>query len=146
MLARIPSVLHDHINSAYPDNTCQVATVLPDGYAQVTLRGSVMVFDDERIGLWERGAGTTTDNLSDGAKLTVFFRKPSIRDEGLLPKGGVARFYGTAEIHKSGEVYDEVWERLVQPEKDRDPDKKGFAVIVNVERAEDLSGGPLTDA
>ena len=34
--------------------------------------------------------------------------------------------------------------RLVQPEKDRDPDKKGFAVLIKVERAEDLDGQPLT--
>ena len=52
-MAKIPTVLHDHINSAFPANTCQVATVLPDGYAQVTLRGSVMVFDDERLATWE---------------------------------------------------------------------------------------------
>jgi hypothetical protein len=31
----------------------------------------------------------------------------------------------------------------VQPEKDRDPDKKGFAVLIKVERAEDLDGQPL---
>ena len=30
------------------------------------------------------------------------------------------------------------------PEKDRDPDKKGFAVLIKVERAEDLDGMALT--
>jgi hypothetical protein len=36
-----------------------------------------------------------------------------------------------------------VWNRLVAPEKERDPDKKGFAVLIKVERAEDLDGQPL---
>jgi hypothetical protein len=36
-----------------------------------------------------------------------------------------------------------VWRRLVQPEKDRDPDKKGYAVLIAVERAEDLAGEAL---
>jgi len=36
-----------------------------------------------------------------------------------------------------------VWRRLVQPEKDRDPEKKGFAVLIKIERAEDLDGQPL---
>ena len=76
-------------------------------------------------------------------KLTVFLRKPQLREAGILPKGGVARFYGTAKIHRSGPVYEEVWTRLVQPEKERDPDKKGFAVLIEVERAEDLDGQPL---
>ena len=62
----------------------------------------------------------------------------------VLPRGGIARFYGTAKIYKSGPVYEEVWRRLIQPEKDRDPDKKGYAVLIAVERAEDLAGQPLT--
>ena len=45
---------------------------------------------------------------------------------------------------KSGPQYEEVWRKLVQPEKDRDPDKKGFAVLIKVERAEDLDGVALT--
>jgi hypothetical protein len=135
--------LQQHIDTAFPANVCLVGSVLPNGFAQVTPRGGTMVYDDGHIALWERGKGSTSANLQDGTKLTVYFRKPQLREEGLLPKGGIARFYGTAKVHKSGPVYDKVWERLVQPEKDRDPDKKGFAVLIAVERAEDLDGEPL---
>jgi uncharacterized protein len=143
-LAKIPEVLHEHINTAFPANVCLVATVLPNGFAQVTPRGSVLVFDDEHLAFWERSRGTTNENLKDGAKITIFFRKPQLRELGILPRGGIARFYGIATIHKSGPTYEEVWARVVQPEKDRDPDKKGFAVLIKVERAEDLGGVPLT--
>jgi uncharacterized protein len=142
-MATIPKILHEHINSAFPANVCLVATVLTNGFAQVTPRGSTMVFDDEHLALWERGKGTTTANLNDGTKITVFFGKPQLRQTGLLPRGGIARFYGIAAIHRSGPVYEEVWKRLVQPEKDRDPEKKGFAVLIKVERTEDLDGAPL---
>lgn len=142
-MARIPTALHEHINTAFPANVCLVATVLPDGFAQVSPRGSTMVFDDEHLGLWERGQGSTSASLANGTKITVFFRKPQLRESGLLPKGGIARFYGTAEIHRSGPVYEEIWRRLVQPEKDRDPEKKGFAVLIKVQRVEDLGGKPL---
>ena len=50
----------------------------------------------------------------------------------------------TGEIHKSGSVYEEVWSRLIEAEKKGDPEKKGHAVLVAIERAEDLSGQPLT--
>jgi hypothetical protein len=103
-----------------------------------------MVLDDEHIALWERGKGSTNAAMTDGAKVTVYFRKPQLRADGVLPKGGIARFYGIASAVKSGPQYDEVWRRLVQPEKDRDPDKKGYAVLINVERAEDLDGMALT--
>jgi len=143
MAATIPKALHEHINTAFPAHVCLVATVLPNGFAQVTPRGSTMVLDDQHLALWERGKGSTNANLVNGAKVTVFLRKPALRESGLLPKGGIARFYGTAEIHKSGPVYEEIWARLVQPEKDRDPEKKGFGVRIKVERAEDLDGQPL---
>ncbi len=142
-MAKIPKILHDHINTAFPENVCLLGSVLPNGFAQVTPRGGTMVFDDEHIGLWERGTGSTADHMADGTKLTIYFRKPSLREEGVLPRGGIARFYGTAKIYRAGPVYDQVWERLVQPEKDRDPQKKGYAVLISVERAEDLAGQPL---
>jgi len=138
----IPKALREHINSAFPDYTCLIGTVLPNGYAQVSPRGSVMVFDDEHLAMWERGRGSTNANLQDGTKVTVFFRKRLLR-ESILPKGGVARFYGTAKSHKSGAVYDEVWDRMIEPEKKSDPDKRGYAVLIRVDRAEDLGGAPL---
>ena len=139
-MAKIPVKLHEPISKAFPANVCLVGTVLPNGFAQVSPRGSVLVFDDEHLMLWERGKGSTTDNLQDGSKVTVFFRDPKLRESGVLPAGGVARFYGTAKIHKSGPVADQVWAKLIQPEKDRDPEKKGFAVLISVERVEDLGG------
>jgi hypothetical protein len=142
-VAAIPKLLHDHINTAFPVNVCLVATVLPNGFAQVTPRGSLMVFDDDHFAFWERGKGTTNANLMEGTKVTVFFRKPELRQSGLLPKGGIARFYGVAALHKTGAIREEIWARVIQPEKERDPEKKGFGVLVKVERAEDLAGDPL---
>ena len=142
-MAKIPQVLHEHINTAFPANVCLVGTVQPNGFAQISPRGSTMVYDDEHLALWERGKGSTNAMLKDGAKVTVYLRKPQLREAGILPKGGIARFYGTAQVVKSGAAYEEVWKRLVAPEKERDPDKKGFAVLIKVERAEDLDGQPL---
>jgi hypothetical protein len=142
-MAKIPKVLQSHIQTAFPKDVCLVGTVLADGRVQITPRGSLMVFDDEHLATWERGRGTTSDNLADGAKITVYFRKPELRTDGTLPKGGIARFYGTARIHRTGPVYEEVWQKLIAPEKERDPQKGGFAVLIDVERAEDLDGTPL---
>ena len=56
----------------------------------------------------------------------------------------IARFYGTVDgVHKSGPAYDKVWEKLIQSEKNNDPEKKGYAVTIKVERAEDLRGQPI---
>jgi hypothetical protein len=141
----IPRKLHRPILEAFPANVCLVGTCLPNGYAQITPRGSVQVYDDETISIWERGRGSTNAHLQDGTKVTVYLHNWALKDSGVLPIGGLARFYGVASLHKSGPVYEEVWRRLIQPEKDSDPEKKGFAVLVRVERAEDLLGQPLKD-
>jgi hypothetical protein len=41
-------------------------------------------------------------------------------------------------------VYDEVWRRLIEPEKKNDPQKKGYAVLIKTERVEDLNSKPVT--
>ena len=61
----IPKTLEPHINSAFPNDVCLIGTVLPNGYAQITPRGSTQVFDNEHFSLWERGRGSTTENLTE---------------------------------------------------------------------------------
>ena len=76
------------------------------------------------------------DEESAPTPVTIFMRKPALREAGILPKGGILRLYGRAKIHKSGAVYEEIWNRLIEAEKKGD--------LVTIERAEDLSGQPLT--
>jgi hypothetical protein len=142
-MASIPKTIQPHIDAAFPQHVCTVGTCLPDGYAQITPRGSVQVYDDDHISLWERGRGSTTTNMHEGSKVTVYYSNYDLMASGVLPIAGIARLYGVATIHKSGPVYDKVWERLIQPEKDRDPDKGGWAVLIKIERAEDLLGQAL---
>jgi hypothetical protein len=144
-LGTIPKFIQPHIASAYPDNVCLVGSVQPSGYAQITPRGSVMVFDDDNMAIWERGKGSTTANIQSGTKLMIYYRNRALRESGVLPAGGIARFYGVASVHKSGATYDKVWEKLIEPEKKGDPEKKGFAVLIKIERSEDLLGKPLPE-
>src|SRR5271154_5983265 len=65
-MAKIPKILQSHIDTAFPANVCLLGSVLPNGFAQVTPRGGTMVFNDEHIGLWERGTGSTADAMKDG--------------------------------------------------------------------------------
>jgi len=139
----IPKKVWPLIDGAFPTHTCLIGTVLGNGFAQITPRGSTQVYDDQHISLWERGRGTTTAAIGDGTNVTVFYFNLGARD--VLPIGGIVRLYGTATVHKSGPVYDKVWERLIEPEKNYDPEKKGYAVLIEIDRVEDLLGQPLQD-
>lgn len=147
-MGKIPEVLNQHILDAYPEHVCLVATYQPDGYCQVSPRGSVHVYDQDTLGYWDRGAGTTHDTVQTGTKVTVFFRNSAIGGggKGLLPTGGVARFYGVAEVHgEDGEVREKVWNGMIAHERDQDPEKKGRAVLVRLDRAEQLNHKPLAE-
>ncbi len=142
-MTKIPKKVWPVIDTGFPDHTCLIGTVLGNGFAQITPRGSTQVYDDEHISIWERGRGSTTALMQDGTNVTVFYFNLGAKD--VLPIGGIARLYGTASVHKSGPVYDKVWERLIEPEKKSDPEKKGWAVLIKIDRAEDLLGQPLKD-
>jgi len=142
-MAKIPQFLWEPINIAFPAKVALVGSTMPDGYVQISPRGSILVYDDETIAFWARGRGSTHENMQDGDKVTVFFRDPDLRASGALPRGGVARFYGTVSIHSEGPIREAVWQRIVEAERTADPEKKGYAVLIAVERAEDLAHEPL---
>jgi hypothetical protein len=139
----IPKKVWPLIDGAFPEHTCLIGTVLGNGFAQITPRGSTQVYDDGHISIWERGRGTTTATIGDGTNVTVFYF--NLGAKAVLPLGGIVRLYGTATVHKSGAVYDRVWERLIEPEKKSDPEKKGWAVLIKVDRVEDLFGQQIKE-
>ena len=149
-MSKIPEALHEYINTAFPENVCLLGTVMENGFANISPRGSTQVFDGETLAVWDRGGRASSEALKDGVKLTVYLRNTALSavargGNGLLPAGGIARFYGTAELHTEGDAYEQVWNNMVQQERDGDPDKKGFAVLIRIERAEDLRGQPLPE-
>jgi general stress protein 26 len=137
----IPKKLQPHIDAAFPAHWLVMATVLHDGYPQISPRGSVQVYDDAHLSTWERGTGKTATKVQDGSKVTFFYSNLDLKSEGMA----FVRLYGTARVHREGPVHDRVWERLIEPERKLDPDRKGFAVLVEIERVETLKGEPIRD-
>ncbi len=45
----IPKKVQPLIDGAFPQNVCLIGTVLADGHAQITPRGSKQVYDDDHI-------------------------------------------------------------------------------------------------
>ena len=149
-MSKIPEALHEYINTAFPQNVCLLGTVREDGYANISPRGSTQVFDGDTLAVWDRGGRASSDALKNGAGLMVYFRNSALSavargGNGLLPAGGIARFYGTAELHTEGQAYEQVWNNMVQQERDADPEKTGFAVLIRIERTEDLRGQLLPE-
>ena len=112
--------------------TCLVGTASKDGRPQISPKGSVMVFDKETLAYWERSLRSALDNVAENAHVVIYYNNPGKRVRW--------RFYGTATVHESGPIRDEVMSRTVQAELDRDPERKGVAVTVRVDLINELSG------
>ena len=111
---------------------CILATASAEGEPDIGYKGSVMIFDDESLAYWERSKRRHLKNLSENLHVAVLFRDPGT--------GVNWRFYGVATVHADGPGRDQVMARVVNAELDKDPERKGLAVIIKVNRVTKLSG------
>ena len=115
--------------------TCLVGTASKDGWPQISPKGSVMVYDTDTLAYWERSKRSAMDNLAENPKVVIYYNNQSTRTRW--------RFYGTATIHESGPVRDDVMSKTIQAELDRDPELQGVAVLVKIDKVGELSGNIL---
>ena len=124
------------INNGLADGfPCMVGTASSDGQPQISMKGSVLVYDQESLAYWERSKRSALENVGENPKVVIFYRNTEKRLNW--------RFYGTATIHEADAVREDVMSRTVQAELDRDPDRLGVAVVVRLNKIAELSGNVL---
>ena len=116
---------------------CTIGTVDKNGQPQLSLKGSVMVYDSETLAYWERAKRTALENVVENPKITVLYNNMTDRIRW--------RFYGMAEVHESGFIREDVMSRIVDAELERDPERLGVAVLIKVNRISELSGTLLQE-
>ena len=124
------------IDNAQADRApCALGTASKDGQPQISMKGSVMVYDAETLAYWERARRSALENVTENPKVVIFYRNPEKRVNW--------RFHGIATVHADGSVREAVMNRTVKPELDRDPERQGVAVLVRLDRITDLAGNVL---
>ena len=128
--------MRELIGSAMDDRLfCTVGTASKDGVPNISLKGSVAVYDGETLSYWERTKRSALDNVSENPNIVIFYRNPGKRINW--------RFHGKAATHESGGIRDRVKSITPQAELDRDPELAGVAVLVKVDAITDLGGNVL---
>ena len=124
------------IDNALADRVaCFLGTASKDGLPQISMKGSVMVYDPETLAYWERSKRSALGNVTENPLVVIFYRNPEKRVNW--------RFHGIATVHADGSVREAVMNRTVKPELDRDPERQGVAVLVRLDRITDLAGNVL---
>ena len=127
------------IDTARADGVpCLLGTANADGSPQISPKGSMLVLDAGRLAYWERAGRTALRNLQVNPKVVVYYRNPAKSER--FPDGAVWRFYGKATVLMDGAERDEVYDRAIAAETDKDPERKGAAVIISVDSISDLGG------
>ena len=137
-MIEMTSEMKELVDRAHADGwDCTVGTVDKNGQPQLSLKGSVMVFDSETLAYWERAKRTALENVVENPKVVILYNNMGERIRW--------RFYGTAVVHDSGPIREEVMSRTVPAELDRDPERLGVAVLVKVNKIAELSGNVLQE-
>jgi hypothetical protein len=124
------------IDNAYADGCpCFLGTASKEGRPQISMKGSVLVFDRKTLAYWERAKRSALDNVADNPQVVVFYRNPEKRINW--------RLHGQATVYESGAIRNNVMYRTVQAELDRDPERQGAAVLIKLDSIVDLAGNVL---
>jgi hypothetical protein len=117
----------EFVDRSGPDGyTVLVATASKDGAPDISFKGSAMVWDKDHLAFWERAHGQTLANMVENPKVALVYRN---RDAGKT-----WRFWGEAQLLRDGELREGIMGRTYQPELDRDPERKGVAVLIRIDK------------
>ena len=137
-MIEITEQMKELVNRNHADGwDCTIGTVDKNGQPQLSLKGSVMVYDSETLAYWERAKRTALENVVENPKTAVLYNNMTDRIRW--------RFYGMAEVHESGFIREDVMSRIVDAELERDPERLGVAVLIKVNRISELSGTLLQE-
>lgn len=121
--------IKDAIATAFDSgNYVTVAYNGDDGWPRVSRRGSTQVFGPQQLAIWVR---KRDDGLAKAVEtrpeVTLFYLD-------VVERGVAYTFYGRGRVSADPEVNDHVWESTPEREKAQDPERKGIALIVDLER------------
>jgi hypothetical protein len=103
------------------------------GYPRVSFRGSIHVYSPTQIGLWAREAeGRFIESISARPGVSFLYWNPHHETRYLTIRG---------RARVAPDANDAVYAAMPQQERDTDADRKGVAVIVDVESVNGFSGG-----
>jgi len=128
--------MHERINNALANRTpCILATASASGEPSLGYKGSMMVFDAEHLAYWERARRGLLEHIEQNPKVTVLYSDLAARVHW--------RFHGEATVYKTGPLREQIMARTIQAELDRDPERKGYGVLIRVDKITDLLGQVL---
>jgi len=129
--------MQEAVNTAFGTRRPMVvAYVDPDGAPQLSYRGSSQAFSATQLAIWVRNPeGRILDSIAKNPAVAMLFGYFEPDDRGFMI------FRGRARVDESDAVRDKVYSSAHEFEQGQDPDRKGVAVIVDLDSVDGFFGG-----
>jgi hypothetical protein len=133
MSIELTDEIREHVNGALmAGNPIIIATVDASGKPRLSYRGSTQVFSGDQLGFWARNVeGTTIGSLKANPQVALMYRHPAQRF--------FVQFGGRARI-ATGAERDRIYDLAPEFERKADPEKKGVAVLIDLDSVEGMLG------
>lgn len=117
----------ERVNAALADGCPMLIATANDGEPDLSLRGSLMVWDRDHLAFWERALLESYAALQRNPRVAALYRSTTRKEPYL-------RFYGEAILVEDPALREQVWDRVIESERKNDPEKKGVAFLIRVDR------------
>jgi Pyridoxamine 5'-phosphate oxidase len=111
-----------------------VAYVDADGQPHLSFRGSVHTHSPHELAIWVRDPeGGLLAAVDRNPRLTLMYRDPETRT--------MLMFYGRGHVESSEEAHRTVYDQSPELERNRDPERKGKPLVIELDRVEGMTPG-----
>ena len=97
--------------------------------------------DDAEVGVNLFRSGFVVERLGENPNVMVYYRNAARKENPY--RAGCIRFHGKARVVTSGPDRDRAWDLTNHEEQSKDPDKKGAAVIIELDLIEQIDGSVI---
>jgi hypothetical protein len=120
--------MRDRLASALADGFPVIAaSIESNGYPKLSFFGSAQVYSSDQLAIWHRAPeGGLIDRIAAHPQMSFLYRHGGDRVSW--------QFYGRAHIDDSDEARQRVWDGMPEIERLLDPERKGRAIIVDLDR------------
>ena len=118
------------VNSALESGSpILIAAISAEGKPVLSFRGSLQVYSDTQLGFWLRGVeGNTVTAIRKNPQVALMYRSAATR--------GMYQFHGRARVATGEEERARVFETAPEIERSMDPDRKGLAIVIDLDTVE----------
>ena len=127
-MIRLTDEMQSAVNDALTEGVpIAIAAVDAAGQPNITFRGSTQALDEERLALWARNPeGGLVRSIQSNPRVALLYRHPA--------RGLALLFHGRAHVTEDAALAAAIYERSPEPERARDPERGGVAVVIELDR------------